>query len=86
MTLCILRTATVLSRNCGADFGRPLTKKVISHSRDGLGVTAPLRTNMNTVFERHCFEEENSLSLTEFYGKLGEFCETLNEFALAHKY
>ena len=23
--------------------------------------------------------------LTEFYGKLGEFCEKLGEFALAHK-
>ena len=24
--------------------------------------------------------------LTEFYGKLGEFCEELGEFAFAHKY
>ena len=45
VTLCALRTATVLSRDCRADFGRPLTKKVMSHSRDGPGVTAPLRTN-----------------------------------------
>ena len=27
-------------------FGRPLTKKVMSHSPDGPGVTAPLRTNI----------------------------------------
>ena len=35
-------------------------------------------------FREYCFEEENSLSLTEFCGKLGEFCEKLGEFALAH--
>ena len=29
--------------NCCADFGRPLTKKVMSHSRDGTGITAPLQ-------------------------------------------
>ena len=46
MTLCTLRAATVLSRDCRADFGRPLAKKVMSHSRDGPGVTAPLRTNV----------------------------------------
>ena len=46
MTLCNLRAATVLSRDCRADFGRPLTKKVMSHSRDGPGITAPSRTNI----------------------------------------
>ena len=46
MTLRALRAATVLSRDCRADFGRPLTKKVVSHSRDGPGVTAPLQTNI----------------------------------------
>ena len=46
VTLCTLRAATVLSRDCRADFGRPLTKKVMSHSRDGPGVTAPSRTNI----------------------------------------
>ena len=46
VTLCALRAATVLSRNCCADFGRLLAKKVMSHSRDGPGVTAPLRTNI----------------------------------------
>ena len=45
VTLCTLRAATVLSRNCCAEFGRPLTKKVMSHSRDGPGVTAPLPRN-----------------------------------------
>ena len=46
MTLCTLHAATVLSRDCRADFGRPLAKKVMSHSRDGPGVTAPSRTNI----------------------------------------
>ena len=36
---CILRAATVLSRNCCADFGRS-TKTVMLLSRDGPGVTA----------------------------------------------
>ena len=35
-------TVTRLSRR----FGRPLTKKVMSHSPDGPGVPAPLRTNI----------------------------------------
>ena len=34
------------------------------------------------LFREYCFREENSLSLTEFYGKLGEFSEKLGEFAL----
>ena len=46
VTLCTLRAATVLSRNCCADFGRYLTKKVMSHSRGSLGVKASLRTNI----------------------------------------
>ena len=46
VTLCTLRAATVLSRDCRADFGRPLTKKVMSHLRDGPGVTAPSQTNI----------------------------------------
>ena len=46
VTLCILRATTVLSRDCRADFGRPSTKKVMSHSCDGPGVTAPSRTNI----------------------------------------
>ena len=44
--LCAPCTTTVLSHNCCTDLGRPLTKKVMSHSRDGQGVTAPLRTNI----------------------------------------
>ena len=35
------------------------------------------------LFREHCFGVENSLSLTEFWGNLGEFCEKLGEFALA---
>ena len=46
VTLCTLRAATVLSRDCRADFGRPSAKKVMSHSRDGPGVTAASRTNI----------------------------------------
>ena len=46
VTRCSLRAATVLSRDCRADFGRPLTKKAMPHSRDGPGVTAPWRTNI----------------------------------------
>ena len=46
VTLCTLRAAAVMSHDCRADFGRPLTKVVTSHSRDGPGVTAPLRTNI----------------------------------------
>ena len=46
VTFCALCAATVLSRDRCADFGRPLTKKVMSHSRDGPGVTAPLQTNI----------------------------------------
>ena len=34
---------------------------------------------------QYCVGEENSVSLTEFYGKLGEFCEKLGEFVLAHR-
>ena len=37
------------------------------------------------LFRECCFGEENSVSLTEFWGKLGEFCEELGEFALTHK-
>ena len=37
------------------------------------------------LFREYCFGEENSLSLTEFYGELGEFCKKLGEFAFAHE-
>ena len=36
------------------------------------------------LFREYCFRDEKSLSLTEFWGKLGEFCEKLGELALAH--
>ena len=32
------------------------------------------RATGGIMFREYCFEEENSLSLTEFYGKLNEFC------------
>ena len=51
VTLCTLRAATVLSCDCRADFGRRLTKKVMSHSRDGPGVTVPSRTNIVPLTE-----------------------------------
>ena len=65
VTLCTLRAATVLSRDCRADFGRPLTKKAMSHSRDGPGVMAPLRTNtvpLTRVWNTH--EDVNGEKLT----------------------
>ena len=37
------------------------------------------------LFREYCFGEENSLSLTEFCGKLGEFCDKLGEFVFTHK-
>ena len=37
------------------------------------------------LFREYSFGQENSLSLTEFCGNLGELCEKLGEFALAHK-
>ena len=50
VTLCTLRAATVLSKDCRADFGRPLTRKVMSHSCDGPGVTAPLVHCRQTLY------------------------------------
>ena len=47
--------------------------------------TEKTRKRGGILFREYCFGEENSLSLTEFYGKLGEFCEKLGELALAHK-
>ena len=44
-----------------------------------------LGNNSGRLFREYCFGEENSLSLTEFWGKLGEFCEELGEFAFTHK-
>ena len=49
VTLCTLHAATILSQNCRADFGRPFTKKGMSHFndlRDDPGVTAPLPTSI----------------------------------------
>ena len=46
VTLCTLRAGAALSRDCCTDFGRPLTKRVMSRLRDGPGVTAPPQTNI----------------------------------------
>ena len=43
------------------------------------------RQRAEYCFESAVSEQRNSLSLTEFWGKLGEFYEKLDEFALAHK-
>ena len=42
--LVTVRKTTSSKPSC-SNFGRPLAKKVMSHLRDGPGVTAPLRTN-----------------------------------------
>ena len=47
VTLCTLRAATVLSRNCCADFGCPFTKEVMPHSHEGPGVT-------EAIAGKHC--------------------------------
>ena len=36
------------------------------------------------LFREYCFGEENSLSLTEFWGKLGELCEKNSVSSLLH--
>ena len=51
---------------------------------DAIGGTVS-RKRVGILFREYCFRGENSLSLTEFWGKLGEFCEKLGEFVLAHK-
>ena len=51
----------------------------------GVDLTLEFQETAGILFREYCFGEENSLSLTEFWGKLGEFCEKLGELALAHK-
>ena len=43
----------------------------------------PSRTG-GILFREYCLGEESSLSLTEFYGKLGEFCEKNSASSLWH--
>ena len=50
VTLCTLRAATVLSCNCCEDFGRPLTEKVMSHSRDGPGAQRNCQKTLHFSF------------------------------------
>ena len=45
----------------------------------------PEKKTGRILFREYCFGREKSLSLAEFYGKLGEFSEKLGESALAHK-
>ena len=52
---------------------------------DQMSIKSLLGNGSGILFREYCFGEENSLSLTEFWGKLGEFCEKLGEFAFAHK-
>ena len=54
----------------------------------GFGVSLSVRPLVETggiLFREYCFREDNSLSLTEFWGRLGEFCKELGEFAFSHK-
>ena len=58
---------------------------IVLHARqnDSLQPQSPKQETGRILFREYCFGEENSLSLTEFYGKLGEFGERLGEFAFA---
>ena len=42
----------------------------------GCGDSCILGNGNGILFREYCFGEENSLSLTEFWGKLGEFAFT----------
>ena len=59
-------------------------EKVMTIYDAGPLATGPL-CGLLILFREYRFGEENSLSLTEFWGKLGEFFEKLGEFVLAHK-
>ena len=45
-----------------------------------------LGNSSGILFREYCFGEENSLSLTEFWGKLGEFCEKNSVSSFWHIY
>ena len=49
----VLKSEQSLSRNCYVDFGRPLTKKAMSHSQDSPGVKAPLPNKVHFDFKFH---------------------------------
>ena len=63
----------------------PLREAPVKPLRVGLLGHCESRKRAECCFESTVSAEENSLSLTEFWGKLGEFCEKLGEFAFAHK-
>ena len=62
---------------------RESTKKWRSRTAYPFGGVMSQETG-GILFQKYCLREENSLSLTEFWVKLGEFCEKLDEFASAH--
>ena len=82
VTLCTLHTATVLSRDCRASFGRPLTKKVMSHSRDGPGVTAPLWTNIVPLTGIPHFRYPTLKKCLKLSESSGVFSEQLSEIKI----
>ena len=53
--------------------------------RESAKYFANSRKRAEYCFEGTVSEKKSSLRLTEFYGKLGEFCKKLGEFALPHK-
>ena len=64
-----------------------LSKRVSLESLLLLWPPRDMQETAGILFREYCFGEENSLSLTELRGKLGELCEKkkLGEFTLAHK-
>ena len=72
--------------NFGAarNLGRAIAQAFFSHGASAISLTY-IGNGSGILFQEYCFGGENSLSLTEFWGKLGEFCEELGEFVLAHK-
>ena len=69
------------SRSPGTPFGR------VAQDRAGNknGQNCFFQETGGILFREYSFGEDNSLSLTELWGKLCEFCEKLGEFALSHK-
>ena len=72
-------------------FSGPGPKRLLAPSlidfrgKNGNSGLVPGNRDPNQKRAEYCFGEENSLSLTEFWGKLGEFCDKLGEFAFTHK-
>ena len=86
MCMCIEFVIQVLKqKNAHVSFPVGMVYLIVSHiqaarllsTSQGIVVTER-RFPLFLMFREYCFGEENSLSL---YGKLGEFCEKLGEFA-----